>query len=161
MIIIPVDVKVKGLSAKDAMMFLIDCNDEMYSKSWPGVHIQKHRTKQGGPDHIGDVVYAFEHVGKGSLEVTMEVTKFTPYSYLEFRCKAGWIGSLIPIIFYAEAEELPGDILHFKNTFKVGWNGIGKIFDPIIRLNFSEEFLAALHHHVSIEWQMISDSLKN
>lgn len=150
---------VKELSAKVTQEFLMNCNDEMYQKSWPGVHIQKHLIKRGGNDHIGDVVYAFEHVGKFTIEVKMKVIKYIPEKLLEFRVFMGKIGSLVPIFLLVETEDCPEGV-HLSNKFLIGWNGIGKAFDSIIGIFFPKELRDAMKEHTIIEWPLIAASLK-
>ncbi len=150
---------VKNLSARDTQNFLLNCTDEMYQKSWPGVHIQKHPIKKGGPDHIGDVIYAFEHVGKHTIEVTMKVTEYIPEKILKFRVKMGIAGSLVPVYLHVETMDMPEGV-HLLNRFSLGWSGIGRILDPVIGFFFPKELRDAMDEHVATEWPLIAASIK-
>jgi hypothetical protein len=158
MIIMHTTSTVKDLSAKDTLNFLINCNDEMYQKSWPGVHIQKHQIKRGGNDHIGDVIYAFEHVGEFTIEVRMKITKYIPEKLLEFRVSMRRTGFLVPIFLIVETEDSPEGV-HLSNKFLIGWNGFGKVFDSIIEM-FFHKLRYAMEEHTKIEWPLIAASLK-
>lgn len=160
MIIMQTTSTVENLSAKEAQDFLINCTDEMYQKSWPDVHIQKHPIKRGRPDHVGDVVYAFEYLGKFTIEAKMEVTKYIPEKLIEFRVSIGKTGSLVPVVFLFETKDCMEGV-YLSNKFFIGWDGIGKIFDPIIELFFPKELRNAMEEHILTEWPLISASLKN
>ena len=51
------------------------------------------------------------------------------------------------------------DRLHISHTMAVGFKGIGRILDPLLRLYFTADFCRELDEHAQIEFPLLAQLL--
>lgn len=68
---------VTDFSAKTITDFLLNPSDEAYNRWWKGVHLEYHRVKTDS-NHIGDVIYMDEFIGKYRMRVQAVVMNAIP-----------------------------------------------------------------------------------
>ena len=66
---------------------------------------------------------------------------------------------LLPVWFSMEFKN-GSDGIDVIHTVKAGYNGIGKILDPLLRLYLSDSFEQQLNEHVKDEFMKLGDLLK-
>ena len=145
-------VDVQGLSGRQVTGFLLNCDDEKYQKWWDGMHLQFHTIKRY-PDDIGNVVYMDEYVGKRRLKMQAIVLKAVPGKEIVWQMKKG---VRLPAWLALTVEDIE-DSVRITHTLTAGFNGIGKVLDPLFRLYLSKEFEEAMDEHARIEFPKLRE----
>jgi hypothetical protein len=152
MILLETNVKVKGINAKDIYDFMLNCTDEDYQKWWKDTHLQFHTIKRY-PGNLGNLVYVDEFVGKYRLKGHAVVKKLVPYTEMVWQIK---MKIMIPAWFIMKFEEL-SDGVKITHIVSAGFNGVGRIFDPVIRLYLNEDFDRELIKHANEEFPKLAE----
>lgn len=154
-VVLQTRVFVKGITGKQVTDFFVNCTDSDYQKWWEGTHLKFH-TVSRTTDVIGSLVYFDEYVGKHRLKFKGRITSHAPGKRLEYRLARGLS---MPAWLVLEFQDRPDgvDIVH---TVKAGYQGIGKILNPLIRLYLSSEFEDALNKHANTEFSRLGDLLR-
>lgn len=148
------EVNVDELSGQKVIDFMLNCTDEAYQRWWEGTHLAFHTVKRY-PNNLGNIVYFDEYIGKRRLCFTGVVTEIIPGKKLVWQMKKivrlpGWLELNF------EDREGGVNIIH---TLAVGYRGIGKILDPILRLFLSQDFESELEKHAQIEFHKLAEIL--
>ncbi|MFZ5568810.1 MAG: hypothetical protein ACOZF0_00285 [Thermodesulfobacteriota bacterium] len=154
MITLKTIVKVKGITSKDIYDFMLNCTDADYQRWWAGTHLVCHTVKHY-PGDIGNIIYADEFVGKYRVKGHAVITRLVPYSEMVYQIK-----KLIklPAWFTMIFEEVD-DGLNIVHIVEVGFHGIGRIIDPIIRFFLNDDFESALNAHAHEEFPKLAKML--
>ena len=157
MIIHTTDLIVPNAYAEQFYDFMISPSDERYSAWWPGEHLRFHIVKHGEDNHIGDVVFMDEYLGKNHRLVfhAVVVAAVRPNSITWQMKKAG---VRLPAVVTIEAHDSSNGV-QMKHELRIGFAGIGRILDPFIRLYFNQSFQNALDEHCNIEWDKLANYL--
>ena len=157
MIIHQVKLTVPNATVEQFYDFMINPNDQCYSKWWPEEHLQFHIIKQGNENHLGDMVFMDEYLGKGRrLTFNAIVTLANRPNKIEWQMiKAG---IRLPAFVELELHDSP-DGIKLKHELRIGYSGLGKLIDPFIRLYFNKSFQTALDEHCKIEWFKLAEYL--
>jgi uncharacterized protein YndB with AHSA1/START domain len=155
MVVLETRVLVKGITGKRVTDFFINCTDPDYQRWWEGTHLQFH-TVNRTEDVIGSLVYFDEYVGRHRLKFKGRITDYAPGKRIEYRMVRGLS---LPAWLVLEFQDRPDgtDIVH---TIKAGYQGIGKVLDPLIRLYLSDAFEEALNKHADTEFSRLADLLR-
>ena len=145
---------VDGITGREISDFLLTCTDESYRRWWPGTHLQLH-TRARGTDHVGDVVFMDEFIGKRRVRMTGVVVEAVPGKKIVWRLKQ-WIR--LPVSLTLELTDRDGGVA-LQHTIRGGFGGAGRILDPLFRLYLSTEFAAAMDDHVRTEFPLLRDRL--
>jgi hypothetical protein len=148
-------VQVDGLAPGEIYDFLAEPNDQAYQRWWPGTHLQFHRLKSQ-PDHIGDLIYIDEHVGKRRLRGCGIVTEAVPGKWLVWQVKR-LVKLPARLSLEFAGDEAGVTITH---TIEAGYDGIGRILDPLLRLYLTPAFVEALDEHARTEFPLFRDRLE-
>ena len=89
MLTLQTEIRVDGIKGKEIFDFLANPDDESYRAWWPGTHLQLHIRERGGNDHVGDIIYMDEYVGRRRLRMNAIVTEAVPGRKLVWRLKRG------------------------------------------------------------------------
>jgi hypothetical protein len=150
------EVRVEGASAVEIFDFLIDPDDESYRAWWPGTHHQLHPVARG-PDHVGDVIYMDEHIGRRRLRMTGIVEEAVRGRRIAWRLKRG---IKLPARLVLDLHE-EGDAVAITHTVRIGSSGPGRMFDPLLRALARRGFAQALDQHVLTEFPLVADLLRS
>jgi hypothetical protein len=148
-------VRVDGIAGAEIFDFLANPNDESYRAWWPGTHLQLH-TVERGDDHVGDVLYMDEYVGKRRLRMSAVVTEAVPGKKLVWQFKKG---IKLPARLELEFSDYPGGVT-ITHTVRVGFRGGGRVLDPALRVLLSRAFAKDLDDHVRTEFPLLRDLLR-
>ena len=154
MLTIQTKVTVKQITGQEIINFMLNCTDTDYAAWWPGTHLAFHTIEQY-PGNLGNVVYLDEYVGKYRLKFKGLVTEVIPSKKIAWQMIKG---VKLPAWLVLEFEDQPGCV-RVVHTLKVGFGGLGRIFDPVLRLYFSDPFIAELDKHAKIEFPMLGELL--
>jgi hypothetical protein len=155
MVVLQTRVSIKGVTGRQVTDFFINCTDPDYQRWWEGTHLEFHtisRTTNG----IGSLVYFDEYVGRHRLKFKGRITDYAAGKRIEYRMTRGL---LLPAWLVLELQDRPGgtDIVH---TVKAGYQGMGKVLDPLIRLYLSDKFEKALNKHADTEFSKLGYLLR-
>ena len=156
MLTLQTTIRVDEVSGTEIFDFLADPDDESYRAWWPGTHLQLHIRERGGDDHVGDVIYMDEYVGKRRLRMSAIVTEAVPGKKLVWRLKRGL---RLPARLYLELEDYDGGVA-ITHTIRAGFRGAGRVLDPALKLVLSEAFARDMDEHARTEFPRLRDLLR-
>jgi hypothetical protein len=152
-----VELVVPNAKAEQFYDFMISPTDEAYSEWWQGEHLQFHIVKHGDENHLGDVVFMDEFIGKNRRLTfyAVVVTAERPNKIMWQMKKAGVkLPAFVELTLHGSDEGIK-----LKHELRLGFSGVGKLLDPFIRLYFNKSFRDALEEHCKIEWFKLADYL--
>lgn len=149
-------IQVDEITATEIFDFLADPDDESYRAWWPGTHRQFH-TVERGDEHLGDVVFMDEYIGKRRLRMRALVTDAVPGRKLDWQLRKG---IRLPARLSLRLEDYEGGV-EITHTVRAGFRGLGRILDPVLRVVMSERFARDLDDHVRTEFPLLRDLLRN
>ena len=148
-----VDVEeVNGAAVQD---FMLNCTDEQYKRWWPGTHRSFHTTRRY-PGGVGNQVYFDEYVGRYRLKFHAVVAENLPGRKIAWQMKAG---VRLPGWLVMEFEDRPGGV-RIIHSVCIGYEGIGRALDPLLRLFFPERFEEELNRHAQTEFPRLGERLR-
>jgi hypothetical protein len=155
MITLRTQIAVAGVTGNEIIEFLLNCTDAQYRTWWPGAHLSFH-TIERVPGDVGNVVMMDEFVGARRVRARGVVTEVERGKRLAWRLR-----KLInlPVRLTLKLDQ-DGDDVQLTHTVEAGFNGIGRILDPLFRLYFSPRFARALDEHVRIEFPKLRRMLR-
>jgi hypothetical protein len=154
MITIQSNVHVNGIGGLAIYDFLINPTDRSYQQWWPGTHLEFHRLKQT-PNHVGDVIYMNEFVGRHHLKMGGIVLEAEPGKKIIWQLK-----KFIPLpIWLSVRLEDNRDGVAVIHTLTIGFKGIGRLLDALVRLYVTDEFEKAMDEHAHIEFPKLRELL--
>ena len=145
---------VDGLTDREVFDFLLNATDEDYRRWWPGTHLRLHALERH-EDHVGDVFYMDEYIGKRRVRMTGVVAEAERGRRIVWR-----LGRRVPlpVRLTLEMTDRDGGVA-LRHTIRAGFGGIGRVLDPLFRLYFSQKFAAAMDEHARAEFPMLRDLL--
>jgi len=152
-----VELVVPNATAEQFYDFMINPTNKRYSEWWKGEHLQFHIVKRGNENHLGDIVFMDEYLGKDRrLTFHAKVITADHPSKIEWQMMK-WKFRLPAIVELGLANSDDG--VKLKHELRIGFSGVGKILDPFIRLYFNKKFQQALDEHCKIEWHKLAEYL--
>jgi hypothetical protein len=156
MLTIQTSIRVDDCTGVEVFDFLANPEDESYRAWWPGTHLQLHIRERGGRDHLGDVIYMDEYVGKRRLRMSAIVTEAVPGRKLVWRFKRGLE---LPAHLCLELDDYDGGVA-ITHTIRAGFRGAGRVLDPALKLLLSERFARDMDDHARTEFPRLRDLLR-
>lgn len=122
-------------------------------------HLAFYITRPGAASHLGDEVDYEEYLGS-----TRRLKFFADAVTANRPTSAAWqmkrMGLRIPAVLRLElTDTLHG--LNIDHALRIGFGGIGKAFNPLIRLCFTKSFSDALLKHCLEKWPRLAKHLMN
>ena len=156
MLTVQTSIRVDDASGVEIFDFLANPDDESYRAWWPGTHLQLHISERGGDDHVGDVIYMDEYVGKRRLRMSAIVAEAVPGKKLVWRLKRGL---KLPARLYLELDDYDGGVA-ITHTIRAGFRGAGRVLDPVLKLVLSDAFARDMDDHARTEFPRLRDLLR-
>ena len=150
-----VELIVPNARAEQFYDVMINPCDSRYSEWWPGEHLQFHIVEKGDENHLGDRVFVDERLGKKHRLTAQSVviTANRPH-------KIEWRGRKLGMPVELELEfSDTDDGVRLKHEVRIGYLGVGRLFDPLIKLYFNKSFQNAIEEHCKTEWHKLVDYL--
>ncbi len=148
---------IPNLTAEQVYQFMINPSDECYCKWWEGEHLQFHISKYGNSEHRGDTVFFDEYLGKKHrLTFFARVVKADKPNIIVWQMVK--VGVTLPAFAALRLQDSSQGLM-LTHELRLGFGGVGKIFDPFIKLYFNNSFKNALKEHCNIEWFKLRDLL--
>ena len=151
MIVMKAEVIVSGLSGRKISDFMLHCIDEDYQNWWPGTHLSFHTTRRFSND-IGNLVYFDEYVGKHRVMFNGVVVRNITGKVIVWQMKKA---IKLPAWMVLEFNDSDDGVV-ITHTLKVGFTGVGRLLDPILRLYLSTSFEKELEEHTKIEFTKLA-----
>ncbi|MDO5602524.1 MAG: hypothetical protein Q4G07_07115 [Oscillospiraceae bacterium] len=150
---------VTNAKAEQFYDFMINPDNDRYQKWFPNEHLAFYITKRGASSHLGDEVYYDEYLGGvHRLKFFAEVVTANRPACAAWQMKR--MGLRIPAVLRLELADTPNR-LQIDHKLCVGFSGIGKLFDPFIRLYFTKSFADSLSKHCLEECPRLAKYLMN
>jgi len=156
MISLTSEVSVQGVSSDEFLSFMLNCTDADYQEWWPGVHLAFH-TIQRYPNEIGNVMYFDEYIGKKRYKFKAVVTEYVPGRKIIWQMVKGF---RLPAWLEIKCQQ-HSENLHIIHTLTAGFSGLGRIFDPLIKVYLSDDFCSELNDHAHTEFPVLGELLIN
>lgn len=154
MITMKTKVNVKGITGKAISEFMLNCTDEDYQRWWKGVHLAFHTIRRY-PNDVGNLVYFDEFVGNHRLRFKAEVVEIIPDKKIVWQMKKGVkLPGWLILVF----EDRDGGV-EINHTLAIGFNGVGSILDPLLKVYFSDDFEKKQSEHAHIEFHKLASLL--
>jgi len=135
--------------------FMINPSDKAYNEWWPGEHLQFHIVKRGEENHLGDVVFMDEYLGKNHrLTFFVAVVKADRPNKIIWQMKKA--GIRLPAFVELSLHDTDEGI-SLTHELRLGYSRILKILDPFIKLYFNKKLQKALEEHCKIEWFKLAE----
>jgi hypothetical protein len=154
MILMRTEVEVGGISGRTISDFMLNCTDEGYQNWWPGTHLAFHTTNRF-PNDLGNLVYFDEYLGSRRLKFEAVVIRIIPGKEIVWQMKKVLRWPAWLVLEFRDS----GKGVVIAHTLKVGFGGIGKLLDPLLRLYLTKGFEKDLEKHAHIEFTKLSESL--
>ena len=154
MLSIKTEVDVHGTTPRAILEFMLNCTDEDYQRWWPGEHLAFHTLKRY-PGDIGNLVYFDECVGERRIKFQGIVTEVIPSARVVWQMK---MGLKLPVWLILECVDTP-ECVRIVHTLNAGFSGVGKIFDPLLRIFISRNFERDLELHAKTEFPKLAEIL--
>jgi hypothetical protein len=138
---------VPGLTGREITDFLLQCDDAQYQAWWPGTHLRFH-TLHREPGAVGNIVFMDEYVGRFRVTEKAVVTAAVPGRELALQFLHG-IRMPARLIMRFTDERGGVTIAH---TIELGFRGIGRVLDPLLRLWLPPAFADAMDAHMREEF---------
>jgi hypothetical protein len=155
MIALESEIFVDGIGAREIYTFLLGATDESYRRWWPGTHLRLHALERH-EDHIGDVFYMDEYIGKRRVRMKGVVLEAQRARRIVWQLE--WWRVLLPVRLTLELADRNGGVA-LRHTIRAGFGGPGRALDPLLRLYFSPRFARDMDEHASTEFPMLRDLL--
>ena len=136
-------VEVPGLGASEVYDFLTNPNDVAYQSWWPGTHLQFHMVRRT-PELVGSIVFMDEFVGTRRIRMRGEVSDTKPNRLIVLQLRSV---VRLPLRLELGFADTDGGV-RIRHTILAGMNGVGAIFDRLIRRTLNDEFAAMMDEHV-------------
>lgn len=155
MIVIESAIFVEGITAQEIFDFLLGATDVSYRRWWPGTHLHLHALKRH-ENHIGDVFYMDEYIGRRRVRMTGVVVEAERGRKIVWQLKRWRV--LLPIRLTLELRDREGGVT-LRHTIRAGFGGSGRVLDPLFRAYFSPNFASDMDEHVGTEFPKLRDLL--
>ncbi|MCL2376033.1 MAG: hypothetical protein FWC76_01425 [Defluviitaleaceae bacterium] len=153
-----VEVTVQNATAQQFYDFMIAPTSARYRAWWPGEHLEFYIVKHGTKSHLGDVVFMDEYLGGKGRRLTgyAVVVKAKRPNHIVWQMKKA--GLRLPIFVSLRLKDTPGGLI-VAHEVRIGYRGLGKALDPLIKLYFNKPYRQALETHCKIEWPKLAQYL--
>ena len=155
MLTLRTEIRVDGIAGTEIFDFLANPDDESYRAWWPGTHFQLHPVERG-EDHVGDVLYMDEYVGKRRLRGSAIVTEAIRGKRLVWQFKRG---IKLPARLELDFSDYEGGVA-IAHDVRAGFRGAGRVLDPLLKVYLSRRFGNDLDDHVRREFPLLRDLLR-
>jgi len=119
-----VELTVQNAKAEQFYDFMINPCDERYSEWWPGEHLQFHIVKHSSENHVGDIVFVDEYLGKNRRLIFYGIVITASYpNKIEWQMMKAKLP--LPAILELELNDT-NEGVRVKHELRIGYSGIGK-----------------------------------
>jgi hypothetical protein len=138
--------------------FMVNPSPETYARWLPGEHHKFHVVKRNKNTPVGDLIYFDQHIGtkyRLKFYATIRIADNPKHILFQMRKFGIDLPGYLDLKFCDTA-----DGLILIETIRIGFNGFGKLVDPVIRLFFSKSFFSEMNNHHKREWVSLAEILQ-
>jgi len=150
---------VPNASAQEFYDFMINPTTERYQAWWPGEHLDFRIVKHGRSDHVGDIVYMDEYIGEGNRRLKFHAQVKSVKRHRQIVWQMRKFGLLLPAYVVLGLKDTPKGLI-VTHELRLGYKGLGKLLDPLIKLYFNDDYRYDLEGHCKIEWHLLAAYLE-
>ena len=147
-----------GAKAERFFDFMVNAPQDIYVNWLPEEHYKFHLIRKGDNAPVGNFFYFDQNIGKkhrmkfhATTVVALRPTRVV-YQMRRF-------GITLPGFLELNLENTV-DGLVLVEQIRIGFGGIGKVFDPFIRIVYSKRFFTEMDAHHIREWKCLAECLK-
>ena len=158
MVIHVLNSKLPNAKADDFYNFMTNAPAEIYVNWLPEEHYEFRVVKRSSNSPIGDLFYFDQNIGHKYRMKFHALIKSTrkPQRIVFQMSKFG-----VKLPGFLELDLIDSeDGLILTETLRIGFNGIGKVCDPFIKLVYGKKFYEVFKEHHKREWQCLSEILQ-
>ena len=151
-----INMNVPNAKAEQFYNFMINPETEKYKQWLPDEHFEFYFVKKSKTSPLNDLVYFDEILGtrKHRLKFYAKIVKTEKLNKVVFQMKK--FGIKLPAFLDLEfANNEKG--LALRHEVRIGWKGLGKIIDPLVKIFYNKLFFKALESHCHREWPVLAD----
>ena len=151
--------KLPNAVALEFFEFMTNAPAEVYANWLPEEHYEFHVVKRCNTSPIGDLYYFDQNIGlKYRMKFFATVKEANPPNRIVVQIRK--FGINLPG--YLELDFLDTeDGLVLTETLRIGFHGVGKIFDPFIKIVYGNTFFQVFKEHHTREWKSLANILSN
>ncbi len=147
MLVFRTEVMSEGIVGAEITDFMLTCTDEKYQAWWKGTHFSFHTIKRF-PGDVGNLVYMDELVGRYRVKMKGVVAEVIPGEKIVWQLIKG-----IRLPLWVSIDLKDSDTgVYVTHTLQIGFQGVGRVFDPLLRLYFSQRFEKDMAEHARSEF---------
>jgi hypothetical protein len=140
--------------ADDFYNFMINAPQDVYANWLPDEHYEYHVVKRSSQSPVGDLFYFDQNIGKKyRMKFNAVIINAKNPNNIVFQMRK--CGIKIPGYLELNFSE-NNEGLQLTEILRIGFNGIGLIFDPFIKLIYGKRFYNVFKEHHKREWQECS-----
>jgi hypothetical protein len=152
-----VELTVQNATAEQFYNFMINPSTERYRAWWAEEHLQFDIIKRGDENHLCDEVFFDEYLGeKRRLAFRGIVTTANSPNNAVWQMKK--FGLKLPAFLDLKLHDTANG-LKIRHELRIGFRGVGSLFDPFIKLYMNKSFQDALEKHCRTEWPKLAEYL--
>jgi len=146
-----------GAKAERFFDFMVNAQQDIYANWLPDEHYEFHLINEGKNAPVGNFFYFDQSIGKKyrmkfhATIVIAEHPKKVVYQMRKF-------GITLPGFLELNFEETADGIV-LTEQIRIGFGGIGRVFDPFIQIVYSKRFFVEMDSHHTREWQSLARCL--
>ena len=145
--------------AEDFYDFMINAPADVYANWLPEEHYEFRVVKRSNESPIGDLVYFDQNIGhKYRMKFYATIKAANKPNRVVFQMRK--FGIDIPGYLELDFSDTTEGLI-LTETLRIGFNGFGKLFDPIIKIVYGIRFYHVFKDHHKREWQNLSDILSH
>jgi len=151
--------KLPGAGAEDFFGFMTNPPPDIYAEWLPDEHYKFHLIKKGKNEPAGNFFYFDQNIGKKhrmKFYATLVVVERPIRLVFQMRK----FGINLPGFLELNFEDT-SDGLVLTEQIRIGFKGIGRVFDPFIKIVYSKRFFVEMDAHHKREWLSLANCLRN
>jgi len=157
MIVHTMQSRLAGAKAEAFFGFMINPTPEVYAKWLPEEHYEFHLIKKGKDEPVGNLFYFDQNIGKKfRMKFCATIVVAEQPEKIVFQMRK--FGINLPGFLELEFEDTQGG-LALTERIRIGFRGVGRVFDPFIRIIYSERFFKEMDAHHEREWVSLAECL--
>jgi hypothetical protein len=147
-----------GAAAAEFFSFMIHAPQEIYAHWLPDEHHEFHVIKHSKTTPIGDLIFFDQHIGRKHRLTFYAITRVAEKpNHVLFQMRR--FGINLPGYLDLQFQDT-ADGIRLTETIKIGFNGPGRVLDPVIRLFFNKAFFNEMNGHHTREWANLAEILR-
>ncbi|MDR1753351.1 MAG: hypothetical protein LBR74_00370 [Eubacterium sp.] len=150
--------KLHNAAAAAFYSFMVDPPREIYARWLPEEHHKFHVVKRSETTPVGDLIFFDQHIGSKHRLTFYAITRVADKpNHVLFQMRR--FGINLPGYLDLQFRDT-ADGLCLTETIRIGFNGSGKVLDPIIKLFFNKSFFNEMNAHHKREWANLAEILR-